>query len=314
MLSAALNKLVKGDKDNVINIDLQSTSLDELTKELENVSLFAEKRIYAAYDCAFLLKQKGIRYLKNEVKQGSSFYEYLANPMEDVDLYLLASIDELPSTCLLMESLKKGGGKISPVKVFSYSEWLAFIPNYLNKRGYEIESGAIELFYERIQGDYGAFINEANKLMNYTFETKKISVEDVSNLVSAPLDENAFHLYEAIIKREPSVAFKVYQDLLKTSTSEVVLLHLIATQLRFLAMCLNLSSKGYDERMIASELKSSSYRVKMSLAKAYKLDLKKVEELIELTYQTDLSILRGEIEAQLAFKSYLAKAFLWKSS
>ena len=309
MLEAGLRKLTKNlpEDRETIKVDLQEETLQSLVDLLYSGSLLSEHRLIIASDCAFLLKEKGVSYIKGEPKKGEAFYEYLEDPLDDVDLFLLATVEDLPKGGLFMDALSKGGARINPVKVFDKKEWLSFIPNYLKKRGSDIDAGAIELLYERTQGDYATFLNEAGKLLAYA-NGSTISYKDVEKLVSPPLDENAFHLYEAILAKDGEKAFSIYHDIALKSAVEVPTLHLLASQFRFLSQCLKLKGEGMNENSIASTLKASPFRVRMALGKGRDYGLVDVALIIEKIYKADLDILTGKKDAPTAFRIFLAQA------
>lgn len=282
---------------------MNQDTLLNLADECETMSLTGDKKRIVAFDFYFLAKSKGIKYLKGD--NPDSFFDYLANVSDNVDLYLICYADQIDQKGKFFQALDGAKATFNPVASFSKDQWSKFAPRYFEKRGSKIDSDACEELLRRINGDYGLFISEAGKLLSFA-NGEIIKKADVISLVREPLDEDAFHLYNALAKGDRKKALQLYADLKSRNEDEVGLIHLLASQFRFLSQVKFLSDRGFRSDEIASELKASPYRVSICLDNLRRLDEHAVEEALEGLYQLDKSILRGEIDPKLGFNLFLS--------
>ncbi len=289
-----------------VDFDLQEDRLFDVAAACDSVGLSGESKVVVAGDIAFLAKAKGVKYLKGD--DPDSFYAYLSDPLPDTDLFLYGVMEEFPRSGKLYEALSKGKAKISAVPVLDRNEWLDYIGRYFPKRGKDIETAAAKALYDRTGGDYAAFLNEAAKLIAYSGEEKTITKKDVELLVSEPEDQDAFQLYEAIIKGKADKAYTVYSNLSKKAGQEVSLIHLLGTQFRFTLSCVGLAERGLSSSAISSTLKASPYRVQITLRNAGRFDKASLSKMLYRLFEADYAIFSGRLKAEDAFFNFLKEA------
>ena len=277
----------------------------DLVAELEAVPLDGSKKVVVTGDLSFLDKARVTLAVKGD--DAEAFYDYLSNPIEDCDLYILLFEEEPNPKSKFGVALKKGGAKFHQVKDFDRSAWLSYIPSYLSKRGSDIEAAAAELLYERTGGDYALFLNEAEKLLAYA-NGETIALNNVEELVHEPLDEDAFHLFDAILAKDKAGAYGLLANLTRKPGQEVTLIHTLSAQFEFLLRCLSLSREGLSESLIASQLRSHPYRVKMSLRKGRGYDEKAVSKILHELYKAEKAIFEGSKKGSDALFLFIKEA------
>jgi DNA polymerase III delta subunit len=313
MVQGALNKLFHAsgethDAMNFVSLNMRETTLLELLGECQALPLGYPKKTVVAEDCFFLEKSRS----KPKLQKGDDekpFLAYLADPDPSIDLYLLVYNDGLDERGPYFQALKKAGAKFSQVPTFTPEQWQQFISNYFVKRGCEIDMSAVSELQDRCGGDYAMFLSEGQKLLTYA-QGERITKKTVELLVSAPLEDDAFHLSNALSKGDVKKALSIYQDLKVQNVDEVPLIRLLAGQFRFLNEVAFLSHKGYDSGSIGNALSCSSFRVNIALDNLRKMKDESCNDALDALYRCEYSILSGKVEAGLAFSLFLANYHL----
>lgn len=309
MLKGALRKILKDtlphlDDLNYVSLDMGTTSLLELASECSSLPLGYDKKTVVAENFFYLEKSRTkVKTLKGD--SPDDLLRAFEKPEESIDLFLLVYSDSLDERSPFYKSLLAGGAKFSPVGEFSPQQWKDYIERFFAKRGVTIEAPAIAELSFRIQGDYARFLSEGPKLLAYS-NGEKITKEDIEKLVSEPLEDDAFHLSNALAKGDVAGAIKIYHDLQNSAAEPITLIRLLANQFRFLNEVLYLKNRGLSASEIANQLQASPYRVSISLDNLRKMNDGILNEILENLYLAELSILTGKSDPELAFTLFLA--------
>jgi DNA polymerase III delta subunit len=309
MVKAALRKVLGDstasmDELSYVTLDMGASSFLDLSNECESLSIGAAKKIVVAENCVFLAKTRTkIKTVAgDDDKPLLAFFE---SPDPSVDLYLLVYSDSVDEKGPYYQALLRGGVKVSPVAEFSPQQWKDFIPKYFEKRGSPIESSAIGELMDRIRGDYSLFLSEAQKLLAYE-NGSSVTLEDVRLLVSSPLEDDAFHLSNALTKGDIKTALSIYRDLRTQSVDPISLIRLLGNQFRFMNEVAYLKSQNANASGIAATLKCSSYRVSVTLDNLRKIHDGSLNNALDGLYQCESSVMGGRMDQDLAFSLFLA--------
>ena len=179
-----------------------------------------------------------------------------------------------------------------------------YIARFFEKRSVPIDNLAINEIQDRIQGDYARFLNEGQKLVAYS-GGEAITKQDVETLVSEPLEDDAFHLSNALSRGDVKNALRIYNDLKVFSAEPIALIRLLANQFRFLNEVRYLQTSGLTNSQIAGALQCSQMRVNISLDNLRKMSEETLNNALEGCYNCEKSILTGKCDPDLAFSLFL---------
>jgi DNA polymerase-3 subunit delta len=314
MVQGALRKILKSVMPernglNCVKIDLGESDLSEVAAECSYLPLGEERKCVIVDNAAFLGSGEGKsrgRGRKKPAKADSGFLEYLSHPDESVDLFFLVYSESLNERSPYFEPLRKAKAVFSLVSVFTPEQWRAYIPRFFEKRGYVIEGPAVSELSKRIAGDYARFLSEAQKLVSYCLETKRVALKDVKDLVAEPLEEDSYHLANALCVGDNKKALRIYRDLKLRSVDEVSLIRLVANQFRFLNEVRYLHDRGVSPEDIGHTLFASTGRVNVSLSNLRRMGGETLNEGLEQLYRCEFSIMTGKTSPQLAFTLFLS--------
>ena len=290
------------DEFNYIRFNMQETTLNELADECNFIPLGTDRKCILASDCSFLAKSKA----KYKFAEGDSMAKLLAfcqNPSEFVDLYLLVK-GEIDPKNELVKAIKNTGS-IKEVLLPNEDELAEKAKRYFSSKGAGIEEAAAKELAKRVGADYGRFMNELPKLLNYA-NGETVRLDSVKLLVAPKEEEDTFALSNALVRGEVKKAMSIYRDLKAHSLEEVRLINMLANQFVFLDEVRYLDARGLSSSQIASELATSPKRVEISLRNMYRIKPDVFPRILDELYACEKAILTGLCDGEFAFMRFLA--------
>ena len=290
------------DEFNYVRFNMAETRLNELADECNFIPLGTDRKCVLASDCAFLAKSK----TKYKLAEGDSFDRLLAyfqSPSEFVDLYLLVK-GEIDPKNELVKAIKNTG-TIKEILLPSEDELAEKATRYFASKGAGIEPEAAREIAKRVGVDYGRFMNELPKLLNYA-NGEQVRLESVKLLVAPKEEDDTFALSNALVRGDVKKAMAIYRDLKAHSLEEVRLINMLANQFVFLDEVRYLDAKGLSSQQIASELTTSPKRVEISLRNMYRIKPDVFPRILEELYVCEKAILTGQSDGEFAFMRFLA--------
>ncbi len=229
--------------------DLEESSLEQAIEDLDTYGLFSDKKIIHVANFQLFDAEKEEKSLKH-------FLSYLKNPNPNNLLFISATkFDERKKQT---KQLKEN---FTCLKVDLNSKEV--IQTQL--KDYQLENGVISTLLEYANGDNEKVYQDCEILKNYCFETKKINVCDVEELIQKKLGDQteiSFELVKRIAGRDKVGALKLYQELLNYQMEPIAMVALIASQIRILYQVKILSKKNLSSEEIRLALNEKSvYRI-----------------------------------------------------
>ena len=184
--------------------------------------------------------------------------DYLSKPFEQTVFVIFSDVKNFDERKKIVKRLKKEAVYVT-LDELSEQQLTGTIRQAIKKRKCLIEDDAMELLLSRVEHQLIKAMNEVEKLTLYTLHIK---IEDVKMLVSKPIEENAFELVSAIMKKKQTLAIQIYKDLMTINEEPVKLIVLIANPMRLIYQVKVLDRKGYTDQEIAKMLAINPYRIK----------------------------------------------------
>lgn len=290
------------DEFHYVKYSLYETSIDDILFDAELPSLTGENKAIVVYNSFFLASDKP----KEKIKVDHNFdllSKYLDTPNPSCDIIFIFETDKLLEKSVLVKKLKNIA-KIIEAKEITKEEWPLYIKKYLARLNVTIDDDAAEQLAVRVQGDALRFTNEAKKLSLYR---NHLTINDIELMVARPLEENAFAIFDFLLKKKKNEALKIYRDLLMENEEPVRLISLLANQFRLLSeidYLTNQYSSNYD---IAKVLGIHEYRVKLGKGHLKNISITKVLNTLDSLYRLDYEIKSGKVDRFFAFEMFLLK-------
>ncbi len=289
-----INEL-KIDSFNVIKYDLSENSSDDVLEDLQTVSFFAEQKVVIVKNIDKINKESDTTVKK--------WVTYFAKPNNDVILIILVAelvAKETPIGAALFKY-----AFIEKVKDMDKNEYPRFVRAIFEKEKFSITDESIMLLIERTSADFTLLTQEANKLMMFAYEQKRIEKKDVLVLVTKNLEENIYELTNALLSADTKKTVEIFYDLMALNEEPLRILNNIAGKVRELMHTKLLLKKGYRKEQIAQHFRIRSGRAYYLIKNAQSINFRILEKHLEKLFELDYEIKSGQIDKKLGLELYL---------
>lgn len=291
----------KVDDLNFGRFDFLQTPIFEILDDASYLPLGYEHKIVVVDNAAFLGKDK----YKDKLNKQDDFDELKSVIMgdgKDNDLIFLlnsSNIDKKNEIYKLIEQY----GRIFFMEDPDSKQWIDVVKRYIcTNLGVTIDFDALKELSDRTNGDYASLNSNGQKLALYT---SHITFADVDLMVTKPLEENTFQLFNYLLNKNNSAAIGLFRDLRVSNVEPVVLISQLATQFRLLGEVLYLANCRLSNDAIAEELKIKSVRVQIMKKYQFYASLSSIRKVLDQLFELDKQIKSGLVDRYYAFELFL---------
>ena len=312
--SSEIKKVVKGiakqslperDDMNFVRYDGNNTLIQEIIDDANYVPLGYDKKVVAVDNCYFLMKPKP----RNKIEADQDYkalISYIKNPNPDCDLILTVPTAEVDKNSELFK-LIEANAKVTFMGDPTIKEWNDYVRKIVNDSieknpGSKMDSDALMELIDRTAGDIPLLKNSIIKLFLYT---KHVRYEDVLLLVTRPLEDNTFQLFNYLLDGENEKAIGLFRDLQVSNVEPVTLISMLGNQFRLLNQVVFLSKQSKTNDEIAEELKIKPIRVQILKKKTFNMSEKAIHKTLDDLFNLDLQIKSGLVDRFYAFELFL---------
>ena len=198
-------------------------------------------------------------------------------------------------------------GSIKEIKDPDAKEWnkyvKATVEDYIKKNpDCRMDNDALLELTERTAGDIPLLRNSVIKLFLYT---KHVRYEDILLMVTRPLEENTFQMFNYLLDGKNEKAIGLFRDLRVNNAEPVTLIGMLANQFRLLNEVVYLSKNNYSNDDIAKELNIKPIRAQILKRQTYTLSEKALHRTLDDLFNLDLQIKSGQVDRFYAFELFL---------
>ena len=294
----------KPDELNFIKLDGHNFLVQDAVDECKYVALGYDKKVVSLENCYFLLKPKP----RNKIDADQDYdvlFNYVDKESQDPDACLILSVcsSSVDEKNAIFKVLKE---KVKLVQIVDPDEkgWNEYVKAYLQRHNIVIDRDAMMELSERTSGDVGLFQNSVQVLTLYT---DHIHYKDVTLMVTKPLEDNAFLIFNLLLDNKNAEAVNLFRDLKVNGVEPVTLIGQLANQFRLLSQVMYLSKKRMSKEDIANELKIKPGRVYILSRSIPLISEATIRKTLDDLYQLDLDIKSGLVDRHYAFELFLLK-------
>ena len=292
------------DAINFVKHDASFTLVQEIVDDANYLPLGYDHKAVVVDNPYFLLKEKS----KNKIESDQNYQElidYINHPDENCDLIFLVNTSEsdVDKKNAIYQAIEKNG-QIIAITEPKENQWHEVVAHYFKEKWPDvtIDYDAVQELARRTEGDYASLFNNGTKLALYT---DHIHFDDVTLMVTRPLEENSFLLFNYLLEGKNIEAVALYRDLKSSSVEPVTLISMIANQFRLLNRVSYLSKQGFDNDAIAQELSINPIRAKILRKNSMVISQRVINQALEDLYQLDLNIKSGLVDRFYSFELFL---------
>lgn len=229
--------------------DIEEVPLEKALEDLDTYGFLSSKKVV-------IIKNIDILKYDDNKKDLDHLFKYLENSSSDN--LLIIEVKKLDNKTKLSKELKKKCNYIE-----SSLNTKSFIKGQL--KGYDISQDTINLLDEYCLEDITKIYNECEKLKEYRIDEKKITSQDVRELVvrkQGDTKETTFQFSRALAEKNKKEALNLFNSLLEKNNDSIAIVGLLASQLRIIYQVKILEERNMSDREIASTLGEKEFRIK----------------------------------------------------
>jgi len=310
LLEQALHKRLKSlvnvqDTMNTVFYDASSTSFSilQVIEEAQTLPFFSEHKVLVIQNCTFLTR--GVNLKENEI---SEILQHLARPIETCTIIFMHDNDNLDTQKKITKKIIELC-EVDHVKKLETNEFRQFLMSLLKEKGIKMNLEAFEEFLKRMDNNMSVSYHETEKLALYG---NQISLEDVEALISRPLDNEAFHLVNALMDKNLKQALHIYNDMMILNMEPLSFSGLIASQLRLLYQVASLDREGYHRQEMINKLSPANnvnvYRLNKMLTLARQTSPERILGILNYLSNYDHRSKIGLVDKKFGFELFLIEA------
>lgn len=298
IVDASLNNEI--DNMNYVKYDANDVTPFEVIDEAKLLPLGYDKKVIVYENCGFLVKNKS----KLTEEDETLILNYLDEDNESTDL-IFACFSEVNKSSKLYNKILKIG-KIFEIAEPQKNEWFDYVKRYcLDVLKIDIDQDAINELAIRTKNDASSLINNAEKLSLYK---DHIQYEDVDLMVTRPLEDNVFRVFDALINKKNTDAIKIFRDLLEQNIVVNNVISILSNQFRLLNQVSYLVRERKSDQEIIETLKLRDWQLRDLKRKSYVISSKTILDALEKLYLLDYQIKSGII--QYEYRNLVFELFL----
>jgi len=289
-------------------------SEDMTQYDMEEVTI--QEALFDVSSAGFLVERKAVLirnpyFLTGALTKGpehdiDKLTNYLNDPSPENILIFNCPYEKLDERKKIVKLLKK---KSDFIKIDGPSEFnlIDYTRRELASNNIIATDQTIRMLLSLTKNNVDKLMNELTKIKNYFIDipNRELTLELVSDLVSATLEDNIFLLTEALATKNIQNAYRIFTDLMIGKEEPIKLIVMIANQFRLFKQIQSLQAQGKYEKEIATELAVHPYRVKIAMGQARRFTPIELDNILKQLAEADLQIKTGQIDGQMALELFI---------
>lgn len=284
----------------------QPFSMQAVLDDADTLPMFSDHKAVVVKNAVFLTKTKALSKEETE-----AFSRFLAHDRPESTLILVHDNDNIDTTKPYVKLLKEKGEFIR-VKKLETAAFRQVVKDLIKEKGLRLSYEAFEALIFRLDENLSNAYQEIEKLEIYG---KALNEEDIEALVSRPLDNEVFHLVNAIMDKNMKRAFSIWQDMMILNMEPLSFVGLIASQLRLMYQVALLNKEGYHREEMINLLTTMTptinvSRVNRMLALSRKTSPDRILEVLNHLASLDQKSKMGLVDKKFGFELFLIEAMM----
>jgi DNA polymerase-3 subunit delta len=215
------------------------------------------------------------------------FSAYIARPLDSTCLVLLAVNPDFRTKPFT--DLKKSA------KVFSFNTLYdnqvpAWVADRCKRLGKEIDTEACRLMQAYVGNSLRSIQNELEKLFTYMKDRKRVTVEDIADVVGVSRGFTVFDLQNAIGDKNLEEALRVVKRMVEIGESPQLVIVMLTRYFSILWKIQDMIKRGVSESEVISSTRISPYYIKNYTDAAKKFSTVEIERAFAILLEADIKL------------------------
>lgn len=262
-----------------------SITADQLRRSLLTAGLFTVRRFVVCSDIFDL--PTSLIPLWIEVSANSN-----------TDTIIVATTTKLPKTKSELKTTLLDANRVEDYPLLKPAQLLGWIKSRFAQFQANVSPEAITFLTQSIGSDLWNLNNIITQLSHFT---KTVTIETVQQFVPSALDNNIFHLTDAIAERNPKKALQLMQEQLTSGANQFYLLTMLARQISIL---IQVKEPASDHATL------HPYVLKKSQHHAQRFSLSELIQLHQAVVRLDTQLKSSAIPAALLLDRFIVQCTL----
>jgi DNA polymerase-3 subunit delta len=282
--------------------DLNNCSLEDIIEEANYFSLFDDKKyIVVKNSIIFTSPKKKDEEDDSVSKKDEILLRYLESPNYNTILIFTLN-GKANGTKKIVKTIKDRYNYIE-IGNLKVRDLYDKVDTLLKSKGYKADKNAIYYIINNSLNNYDLAYNEVEKIDLYYKRGRSLTIDDVTNIVSRVMEDNNFKFIDAVMSRNVKEIFKIYDDLMLQKVEPLMLLAMIAKELRN-SLLVKLMDGNKNEMMKTLGVKYE-FQLEKWLNYSYTFtDVFLENKLIELA-DLNYKIKSGKVSSKLGLQLFL---------
>ena len=290
-------KKVNNDCNNILYIDYNNSSIDDVLAEASYYSMFNDKKIIIVKNANFFASDKISEDNSNKL------LNYYKEPNELTTLVFITN-GKVDMRKKITKELKNKYNFIE-IDNLKPRDIVFKVKDLFKKEGYNIDDESINYIISNNANNYDLVYNEINKIMLYYKNPCKVKFDDVMNIVAKSLDTNNFKFVDMVVAKNLKEAFKLFEDIKLMKIEPLSLIGLLAREYRLMLFAKLLKQEHYSNYEICDELKLQDWQLEKFIRNSMKYKINELEDRLVDLANLDLNIKSGKIDKWLGLAKFI---------
>lgn len=290
------------EKEAITQYDMEEVAIQEALFDVASAGFLVERKAVIIRNPYFLTGA----LTKGPEHDIDKLTAYLNDPSPENILIFHCPYEKLDERKKVVKLLKK---KSDYLKIDAPNEFnlIDYTRRELTKHQITAQDQTIRTLVGLTKNNIDKLISELTKITSFFIDShdRELTLDLVSDLVSATLEDNIFLLTEALATKNIQNAYRIFTDLMTKKEEPIKLIVMIANQFRLFKQIQTLQSQGVYEKEIATELAVHPYRVKIATGQARRFTPTELDNILKQLAEADLQIKTGQIDGQMALELFI---------
>jgi len=281
---------------NLMSLDGEKISINELNKAIATQSFLAKKRMVVIRN---IFKQR--KALQTEVLELLKSGKFRDGKEDNILIFW----DEEPDKRSALFKYLDGSKFKEELETLKGAELTRWIIKRIEDKGGRISKMNADILASKSDGDLWALSGEIDKLVALS-RGREIGREDLEQSTLVKVEDNIFNLTDAIGNKNNQLALKLLRQSLEGGANEIYLLTMIVRQFRILIQVKAGMEEGKSGRALAGELGLHPFVVQKAQAQAVKYTMEQLKKIYKKLLEIDWKLKTGG-EGEVLLEMFIAE-------